>query len=262
MNPVVGQGWTLNYEMLFYLIFAVAVLGSRRIAVAASSLALFGLVAAGQIFAPTSPVLAFWTDPIVLEFAFGMWLGLAYREGLRMPQWLGGAVIVAGLVLFYVHLGIFGIPRALENGLVIPRAIAYGIPAAVVVAGATFGDFSLTGVGWRALAVVGDASYALYLFHAFPVRAMIYLFQRAGVDIDTFRFFCLVAVVGASVAVAVVIYYLFERPVTQALRSAIARYPMLRRIRLEPKIGTQIGAKVVTKIGTKTEPAPPAPTAG
>jgi peptidoglycan/LPS O-acetylase OafA/YrhL len=254
MNPVVGQGWTLNYEMLFYLIFAVAVFGSRRTAVAASSLALIGLVAAGRIFAPTSPVLAFWTDSIILEFVFGMLIGLAYREGLRLPKWLSGAVIIAGLVLFYLNLGVFEVPRALANGLVIPRAIAYGVPAAVVVAGATFGDFSLAGVGWRVLAVVGDASYALYLFHAFPVRAVIYLFRWTGVDIESFRFFCLAVALGVSVAVAILIYYLFERPVTRALRSALGQIATLRGIRLEPKIGTKIGAK--------TEPIPPAPTAG
>jgi len=183
-----------------------------------------------------------------------MLLGLAYREGLRLPQWLSGTVILAGLVLFYVNLSVFEIPRALANGLVIPRALAYGIPAAVVVAGATLGDFSLTGVGWRMLAVVGDASYALYLFHAFPVRAMIQLFQRTGVNIESFRFSCLAAAVGVSVAVATAIYYLFERPVTQALRSAIGQCSILRGIRLEPKIGTTIG--------TKPEPVPPAPTAG
>jgi len=60
----------------------------------------------------------------------------------------------------------------------------------------------------------------------------------------------LAAALGVSVMVAIAIYYLFERPVTKALRSALGQIAMLRGIRLEPKIGT------------KTEPIPPAPTAG
>jgi exopolysaccharide production protein ExoZ len=257
MNPVVGQGWTLNYEMLFYVIFAFGVLGTRRAAVAVSSLALIGLVAAGRIFEPSSPVLAFWTDSIILEFIFGMVLGLAYREGLRLSKWLSAAVLVAGLALFYVNLGIFEIPRALANGLVIPRVVAYGVPAAVVVAGATLGDFSLRGAGWRMLAVVGDASYALYLFHAFPVRAMIQLFKWIGVDVDAHRFVCLVVTLGVAAVMATMIYYLFERPVTRALRSLIGQLPVLRGIRLEPKMTTEMAAEIVTK----AKPVPPTPTA-
>jgi peptidoglycan/LPS O-acetylase OafA/YrhL len=257
MNPVVGQGWTLNYEMLFYVIFAFGVLGARRVAVAISSLALVGLVAAGRIFEPSSPVLAFWTDSIILEFIFGMVLGLAYREGLRLPKWLSAAVLVAGMALFYVNLGIFEIPRALANGLVIPRVVAYGVPAAVVVAGATLGDFSLRGAGWRMLAIVGDASYALYLFHAFPVRAMIQLYKWIGVDVDAHRFVCLVVTVGVAAVMATMIYYLFERPVTRALRSLIGQLSVLRGIRLEPKMATKMAAEMVTK----TKPVPPTPTA-
>jgi exopolysaccharide production protein ExoZ len=262
MNPVVGQGWTLNYEMLFYVIFAIGVLGTRRAAVAVSSLALVGLVAVGRLFEPSSPVLAFWTDSIILEFIYGMVLGLAYREGLRLPKWLSAAVLIAGLALFYVNLEIFEIPRALANGLVIPRSVAYGVPAAVVVAGATLGDFSLKGAGWRMLSVVGDASYALYLFHAFPVRAMIHLFKLIGVEVDAHRFVCLAVTVGVSAVMATIIYYLFERPVTLALRSLVGQFSVLRGIRLEPKIPTKIPTKMVaTEIVTKTGPVPPTPTA-
>jgi exopolysaccharide production protein ExoZ len=250
MNPVVGQGWSLNYEMLFYVVFAVAIFGSRRTAVAAASLVLLCLVVAGQILAPSSPVLATWTNSIVLEFIFGILLGLAYREGLRLPQWLSGMLIVAGVALFYVNMCILEIPGTLANGLAVSQAFAYGIPAVLIVAGATFGNFSLGGVGWRMFAVAGDASYALYLFHAFPVRAMIFLFQRVGVNVDTYRFSCLAATVGVSLAFAVMIYYLFERPVTQALRSAIGKYPILRGIRLESRIDTDIA--------TKPRPAPTA----
>ena len=35
--PVVGQGWTLNYEMFFYVLFAVSVFFPRRLAVASTS---------------------------------------------------------------------------------------------------------------------------------------------------------------------------------------------------------------------------------
>src|SRR5216683_2387903 len=74
-QPFLGLGWTLNYEMLFYLLFAIPVLLSRRTAVLVTSLVLIALVIAG-ILAPGMPFpWRFWADPIVLEFVFGMSLG-------------------------------------------------------------------------------------------------------------------------------------------------------------------------------------------
>jgi exopolysaccharide production protein ExoZ len=83
VQAIVGQGWTLVYEMFFYAIFACAIFLPRRAAVGMASSALVGVVLAGLVVAPSSVAFAFWSDPIVLEFAFGMLLAIAYREGLR-----------------------------------------------------------------------------------------------------------------------------------------------------------------------------------
>jgi exopolysaccharide production protein ExoZ len=42
-------------------------------------------LAAGAALAPRSVALAFWTDPIIIEFVFGMLIAAAYRQGLRLP---------------------------------------------------------------------------------------------------------------------------------------------------------------------------------
>jgi peptidoglycan/LPS O-acetylase OafA/YrhL len=207
MQPVVGQGWTLNYEMFFYAVFAATVFAPRRIAVALASAVLITAVVAGKLLAPTSPTLAFWLDPIVLEFVFGMAIGLAYREGVRLPQPVAILAILAGFLLFLV------MPRYIDS-----RLISLGLPAAIVVAGAAFGEFSLRSAAWGPLATVGDASYAVYLFHLFPVRAVLMLGAAAGFDIAGNPWPYLAAAVIGAIALGLVIYYLFERPVTGALR--------------------------------------------
>ncbi len=70
LQPLYGLGWTLNYEMAFYALFALGLGFGLRGAVAWLGGVLVALVALGTLLAPPPP-LAFWADPIVLEFALG-----------------------------------------------------------------------------------------------------------------------------------------------------------------------------------------------
>jgi peptidoglycan/LPS O-acetylase OafA/YrhL len=249
MNPVVGQGWSLNYEMLFYLIFAIALFGSRRIAVVSSSLILVSLVISGSIFAPLSPRGTFWTSCILLEFILGMLVGVAYREGLRLPQWFSSVIIVISLLFFYLSINVFDLHRS----------VGFGIPAVIALTGATLGDFRLHGIGWRYIAIIGDASYALYLFHAIPVRGTLYLFERSGVDINSHRQGCLLVTVSISITAAVSIYYLIERPMTQGLRSVIQRvsWPRGSRPACQVEAGAETGSAIRGAMFTRSPAAIP-----
>ncbi len=85
VQPLYSLGWTLNYEMAFYALFALALPLGRRGAVLGVLALLAGLVLIGQLPGPWPVPLAFWSDPIVLEFACGAGLALARQEGLRLP---------------------------------------------------------------------------------------------------------------------------------------------------------------------------------
>jgi exopolysaccharide production protein ExoZ len=84
MFPVLQQGWTLNYEMMFYCIFAIGMLFRLRFALSAILVALCALPLVST-FVSTGPVAAFLMRPIVLLFAAGVFLGWIYR-GRGMPQ--------------------------------------------------------------------------------------------------------------------------------------------------------------------------------
>ena len=160
--PLFGLGWTLNCEMVFYLLFALG-LGWGRRAALAWLLASLVLLAAARALVPAMPMpLAFWTSPILLEFAFGALLALARDRGVRLDPTLQ----VLTLVLAFGFLA-----RATEPGLAM-RPLAYGLPAAALVACSALGRDA--GAGRRAarwIVALGDASYALYLTHPFVLRA-------------------------------------------------------------------------------------------
>ncbi|MGZ3272340.1 MAG: acyltransferase family protein [Caulobacteraceae bacterium] len=176
MRPVVFVGWTLNFEMAFYALFALGLLAPRRwIGVLAAVGVLVLAVLWGWATHPSSPVLGFYTTPMVLEFGLGMLLGLAWPH-LRPPQSLVRPLEAAAAVAFALILGGPWLwPQA-------DRLVAFGLPAAVIVAAALAVEQRGRAVRWPWLQALGAASYAIYLSHFFVTQAVILLARKLGQD--------------------------------------------------------------------------------
>ncbi len=205
--PVLSLGWTLNYEMFFYLL-AGAVLVLRWSQAVAGLLAALALLAlAGVAFDPTQTALDFWTNSIILEFGFGILLALVWRQrGTHHLPLLAAVFVVAGLfALVMLH------------GSPLPRAIAAGFPALLIVAGPVLFLVPPPGPVNRAGLALGDASYALYLSHRFVLRlATLVLLPLlpAGHD-GTFVFVLLVTV--AATVFSLAVFRHVERPLLATL---------------------------------------------
>lgn len=164
-RPIIGVAWTLVYEVYFYLVFAACLsLRSRR-------LALFGTGGLIVVFwgvghaMPIGPLRAFLTDPIPLEFLFG--LGLArFHAAIRWQGWAAPAILVcAGFAL--MHSAPLFVSHATTHGLQgLPRVLAWGGAGLAIVTGFLALRHVKGGLG-QALLTMGNASYALYLTHTF-----------------------------------------------------------------------------------------------
>ena len=74
-QPLLGQGWTLSFEMFFYLVFGCAILlklTSGKLPFLAAAFAV--LVLLGRFLAPNSGMRYLLTNPIILEFLFGVFV--------------------------------------------------------------------------------------------------------------------------------------------------------------------------------------------
>jgi exopolysaccharide production protein ExoZ len=99
IRPLLVPGWSLNYEMFFYAIFAATLLLRREMRLPAVLAVLIALVALGLAIHPQSAPAFVYTDPIILEFAAGMILGRLWvmwphphaNKGLALPLALGNA---------------------------------------------------------------------------------------------------------------------------------------------------------------------------
>lgn len=217
MFPLLGQGWTLNYEMFFYVCFALAILLPRRARIPALVGGGCLLIVAGLTL-PLPSILAFYANPIIAEFLFGVLLGVAFRKWPAAPR--TGAVMVAlGTLLAY---GLFNVSSDL------PRIVEAGVPAALIVAGILFaGEHGERLLGRPSLVLLGNASYALYLSHPFVINALIVIWLKLGIGQPVLFF--LMAIVCSTVA-SVVVYLVLERRVLDHLGRAHARFRSRNRM--------------------------------
>jgi len=198
-TPALSVGWTLNYEMFFYVLFSLAVFLPRRQAVVALSLFLLALVGIPMVFpvALTTPW-SVWTSPFLCEFVFGMWIGAAYREGWRIPPIVCALVMAAGLILMlYTYKTDF---------LVVSRAMGWGLGSACIVAGFVLAASTMKVPRvLQPLVVVGDASYALYLVHTMVPPALFLLrVPRVVNPVDRPIVYCIIVVIAALIAALVI----------------------------------------------------------
>ncbi|CAN7421234.1 acyltransferase [Bosea sp. LjRoot90] len=213
LQPIYSLGWTLNYEMLFYVLFGVALFAPGRLVVPLAAAALAGLVTAQAFAGPLPLPFGFWGQPIVLEFAAGMAVGLLRRGGLRIDGRLRWLMAAAGIALFVIASG-DGWAQTSWG------AVALRGPAALllVTAAACGRNVTAPSALVRALALLGDASYALYLVHPFAMRALREIFARMAPEAT--GLFIVLALIAAVLA-ALAVYHWFERPMTKVLRRTL-----------------------------------------
>jgi exopolysaccharide production protein ExoZ len=211
VEPLLGVGWTLIFEMFFYVIFALALLRPRhRVLLVGATLSFFAF---GFLLRPAedwNPFLVYF-DPIVLYFLAGMAIGHYTEDGRRARLAVGVA---------YPFMAISAIALISPNqsrqshgmsdaGAILRAAIAIGLVLVAVLCARMLQDRIPL---W--LLFLGDASYSLYLFHPLIAPAVPTVLDKVGLDNGV------LSVVGGIVVACVttsVIYRWAERPTTRYL---------------------------------------------
>jgi exopolysaccharide production protein ExoZ len=203
--PVLVPGWTLNLEMFFYALFAVAIWWSagnlkHRAILTLLPLAILGLA---SFVMEVGGAASFYVDDIIIEFGIGAVIGMAYLRRSEPPS-------RAYLVLSF--LGFLSILLTEAVSTELPRSIQFGVPSALIVIGLLFAP-SLRSV---VMEKIGDWSYSLYLIHPIVLSATCQIW-RAGQPLLLKEIFPVIAVL-SCVGAAGLVHYGFERPVTRALK--------------------------------------------
>ena len=199
--PVLVQGWTLNYEMFFYLVLALCLFLPKARQLPAMTGVMTLLVATGLILRPTGAVAATFTGPLLLEFVAGLWLGWLAAAG-RLPR----TAVSLGLVA----LAVVGMALTRDfGGDERWRALIWGPSAVLLVAGALGLEQGGRVRTWAPLLALGNASYSIYLFHPFVLKTVV----RHAAFLPTPL--VVLVVMAVCSAVGLVAYFVVEKPLTQ-----------------------------------------------
>jgi len=205
-EPIIGAGWTLDYEMYFYVLFAAAMLLRRGLTL------LFGVmitsVVLGWLLRPGHPWAALVTNVLLLEFLMGAGVAVLVSrlQVSRAMSWLFVAVAVTWLGATILHSpGEF-------------RVLGWGLPCALLVAGTVWMNGTLDHRVGRFTVMLGDASYSIYLFQVFALPCFAFVFtalhlvSRLPIDLIVF------VVAAGSCAAGVLVSRFLERPMTDLAR--------------------------------------------
>lgn len=173
-NEIVGGAWTLVFELLFYAIFA-AMIVSRKAGIVI--LALWALLIAATFvehpFFVTSVSRFFISFPYCYEFFIGM--GAAYLL-LRQRVPATGTLLLIGTAAFFAA----GVAeaRGMLDGFGLLARVVYGLSAALVIVALVERERSGRLIVPRPFAVLGRASYAVYLVHLVAIGIAFHIVSR------------------------------------------------------------------------------------
>jgi peptidoglycan/LPS O-acetylase OafA/YrhL len=218
ISPILAPGWTLSYEMFFYLCFAAALYLRRSVPITLTitlgALTLLGLFRTG-----TWPAATVLFSPLLVEFLAGLWLGRAVQTGRTLPIPIAAPLGALAAITLFAAPSPSPAYQHLEWGL-----CGFLLVQAAVVCESKFARIP------RSALLLGDASYSLYLTHSPLLGLYTYALKRAHVLVpNRIRFsdeaITLLVSVIFSIVVGITCYLLVESPMNERFR---------RRLHLRP----------------------------
>jgi len=224
LMPILIVGWSLSFEWWFYMLFFLLILFRVKNKALLLLLVIPVLVVIGRLLQPTDFRMIFYTNPIMLEFLFGVIIYWLYRH-VNVATSVAVVLLVLGIG-GYVYNVIYGFGNISELGSVtggtgsLKRVLLWGLPSAGILAGCIFlekkGIFAKL---WnnRFGLLVGDASYSIYLTHYtfFYILSQVYLYTGYFLNADLSIFVHMALAVGAGIW----FYLKVERPLIKLLHS-------------------------------------------
>jgi len=228
--PILAPGWTLSFEMFFYLCLAAA-LWSRKNVLVLMTVGLGFLTVAGAFRTDHWPALTVLLSPLLLEFLAGLWLGRLIQSGRGINPRLAGPLAVVALA------AVWFLPLPSSHGL---QRLEWGVCGMLAVYAAAVLEDRLGARIPRWSLLIGDASYSIYLSHAPLLGLYIFLLKKAHVlvpgrvRVEDEAITMLVSLV-LSTVIGILVYKLVELPMNNRLRSAL---------RLKKPVQTEAAAEV------------------
>lgn len=223
--------WTLQYELYFYLFFALLLFVQKKFFIPIFIL-LFVILIGIEIYATMvldiynhnkfnamSTFWTFWTAPYMLEFILGVFIGYFF-ENYRLKSILILFILVLILLSSALYYQKYIIDSSLSEGYYLPqRVFFFGLSAMLLVSIAVELHLRKVQFSSKFFTTLGDSSYSLYLTHNI---ILLYLYQIGLRDWiathSSYPAIWMIFIIGFIVAISVLFYRWVEVPMMRYSR--------------------------------------------
>jgi exopolysaccharide production protein ExoZ len=215
LRPLLFVGWSLNYEMFFYVALAVALLILPKRPLLLTSLFIVTTVAISFPFAAKGAIPTFYSSGVMIEFLFGIIAyfvvrGVSIALSVRLRS-LSLLFLLLSLIAVVLNEGFFAAANAWH------RNIVTGLICFVMITSASLLSKGAWDINFPAVVLIGDASYMLYLLHPYCELLLDRIVARRMPIFAIDHLFGCVFALTVSIFVAVILHLKLERPVVAYL---------------------------------------------
>ena len=180
LQPLVRVGWTLNMEMLFYVLFYIALKINKRLRALITSAFIVLLIIIGRFVA--NPIMNVWASPLMLEFCLGM--ALCYLCAFLSKKKVSGAISQLSALLILPILIVTGLYyKQNRNDFSIHWLFALVSVAVILLAFIAEKNIKAQ----KEIVSVGNLSFSLYFVHYYIILALDrFLFDFGSASVKAF----------------------------------------------------------------------------
>ena len=191
-SPIIFVGWTVEWEMFFYLVFAISIILPN--------------LRSGLFFISVVLVLVAFINEnlILLEFLIGILIALFYYKKKINKNFASLILLIGFTILFADNFNKYYFTNE--------RIIHWGLPSALIVLGAIYSPQLRS----KTIRLLGDASYSIYLIQILTLPVFYKLAKNFNLyfNHDFLAIFCLIFSILAGLAT----YIFIERPMILYLK--------------------------------------------
>ena len=209
--PITCVGWTLNYEVLFYILFFISMCISFKYRFWIVSTITLLLFYSGKIFGTDNFYLTYWSDSVILDFIFGAftYIIIFNFEKILFSKFGKFFCLILFIASWFWILGSFG------NG--IERGFRFGLPSAIIFLSSyvMFIDFKFPNF----LVSIGNMSYSVYFIEYFTT-SVYKLFRTSSILVNIILF---IAMLACTYLISWYSYLLIEKKFSKKLTDCLIK---------------------------------------